>query len=266
MTQCVIHGLPGLYQNWLSAALDSNAVFEKHGINFLTSHSAVPWVSKHTASDIPDVDVINCYVANQNLPWYLYNFFEKTDDVNIRVEHWCEDIQLLAPNTVAYQGMLDHWQQTYHIVDYHNHNYVKNSAIEYFYLFFIKDSHWRHLLSSQTTHGVNIEYNDFASITVLREKLSLILDFDDDHFVKMYAALNASNQRYLKLPQDFGTKLLQLPLYNSFTIIELAWLGALFYQMDGIQLDWFNPDVRHRTIVQRYAELRCNPSNNSVII
>jgi hypothetical protein len=262
----IIYGLPGLYQNWLSASLDVNAKFVHQGNNFHTLHSAIPWVSKHQADYALEHDVINCYVSPSNLPWYLYNFFEKTDDIGINVDHWCSDIQRLGTDTIAYQGMLDHWQQSYNIANYQDQDYIKNSAVEYFYLFFIQPSPWRDLLEYQHPGSVNIEYGDFTSISMLRNKLSAMVHFDDDHFVQMYARLNASNYRYLSLPNQFKNKLAQLPFYTSFNVIDLAWLGALFYQIDHNRLDWFNPDTRHQTILQRYTELRCDQYNNNVNI
>lgn len=263
----VIYGLPGLYQNWLSAALDADANFSHGGNNFQTLHSSVPWVSKHESElNSDNQDVINCFVSPNNLPWYLCNFFEKTDDVGIKVDHWAEDIQRLGADTIAYQGMLDHWRQTYCIDENCSQDYIKNSAIEYFYLFFIQDSAWKNLLEWQHPRGVNIEYSDFGSIVTLKQKLSTLVMLDDDHFVYMYHLLNATNYRYLELEQKFKQKILQLPFYNSFNVIELAWLGALFYQIDREQLDWFNPTVRHRTLALRYTEIRCIQSNDNVNI
>lgn len=263
----IIYGLPGLYQNWLSAALDADADFSHGGRNFQTQHSSIPWISKHDVRlDSTNSDVINCFVCSDNLPWYLFNFFEKTDDVGIRVDHWCEDIQLLGNDTVAYQSMLDHWRQTYNIDQHSNSEYIKNSAIEYFYLFFIQSSPWRSLIEWQHPKGVNIEYSDFGDIVALRQKLSPVVTLDDDHFVRMYHLLVAANSRYLGLSKKFNQKIQQLPFYQSFNVIDLAWLGALFYQIDGIQLDWFSSDVRHQTIVQQYTKIRCAQSNKNVNI
>jgi hypothetical protein len=266
MTGYEIHGLPGLYQNWLSASLDHTAEFEHQGRNFQTVKSTIPWISKHHANGSRPDQVINCYVSQSNLPWYLYNFFEKTDHVGICVDHWCDDIQRLGINTQAYQGMLDHWYRAYNITSFDDPEYIKNSAIEYFYLFFTQPSEWRTLLEYQLPGAINIEYQDFSKISVLREKLQPRISFDDDHFVSMYHLLNASNHRYLDLQKQFEQKLAQLPFYINFNVIDLAWLGALFYQLDQKQLDWFNPDVRHRTIVQHYTKIRCDPHNKNANI
>jgi hypothetical protein len=267
LSKFIICGLPGLYQNWLSAALDPNSKFIVQGINFSTLTSNIPWVTKH--SSFPQSSyVINCYINNENLPWYLYNFFEKTDDINISVDNLVEDLQRRGPGTVAFDSMLDHWKSVYQIDSHSDYNYYKNSLIEYFYNWFTQESEWRDILTYQHTgdHSINIEYCDFSDPHLLYQKLNTAVDVDQTHFDQMYKLLQQGNQRFFDLPVNFDTKLLNLPNTNELSIIELAWLGKIF---DGIlkqPLDWFNPDIRHAVVNTNYLQLSCFNHSKDVTI
>ena len=93
----VILGLPGMYQNWLSAALDPESRFEQQGANFLTHHSRVPWLAKIETQTPPPADcVINMCVGYHNLVWYLHNYLEKTDAIGIRANYLVEDPKALV--------------------------------------------------------------------------------------------------------------------------------------------------------------------------
>jgi hypothetical protein len=48
----VLLGMPGLYQNWVMAAVDPNSKFQLHGEqNFFCSKSKVKWLIKPGMSD-----------------------------------------------------------------------------------------------------------------------------------------------------------------------------------------------------------------------
>ena len=261
MSKFIIHGLPGLYQNWLSAVLDPQSKFNSQGINFVTESSNVPWVSKHStfAESLHSTHVINCFVSVQNLPWYLYNFFEKTDDIGISVDNLARDLQHRAPGTIAFNSMLDHWKSVYHIDAHSDYDYYKNSLIEYFYHWFTQPSEWRDLLTHQhhSDHSVNIEYCDFSDPDLLYQTLNTAVTVDQAHFDQMYKLLQKGNQRFFDLPTNFNTKLLNLPDVTQLSIIELAWLGKMFSDILNQSLDWFNPDVRHTIINANYLQLSC---------
>lgn len=267
MSNFIICGLPGLYQNWLSAVLDSHSEFVPQGINFSTQSSIVPWVSKHLIFTQLDQysHVINCYVANENLPWYLYNFFEKTDDVNISVDNLVDDLQQRGPGTIAFNSMLDHWKSVYQINAHSEYDYYKNSLIEYFYNWFIQESEWRDILTYQCNdnNSINIEYCDFADAQLLYQKLNSVVKVDLEHFEQMYALLKKGNQRFFDLPTQFHTKLLDLPNIKDMSIIELAWLGKMFGDRLAQPLDWFNPDVRKKVIAANSLPIKLQyPFNN----
>jgi len=62
----ILLGLPGLYQNWLMAAVDPTSKVQLHGDqNFFCSHSRVKWVIKPGLVDYPVASKrFNCYQFN----------------------------------------------------------------------------------------------------------------------------------------------------------------------------------------------------------
>lgn len=247
----VILGLPGMYQNWLSAALDPNSEFQQQGANFITAASAVPWVTKIDIVEPPKADyVINMCVGYHNLVWYLHNFLEKTDAVGIRTNYLADDLKSLGANTKAFGDLLIHWYTNYDIKNNQDKDYINNSLIEYFYLWLVQKHAWQSMLISRLsdTHGVNLEYTAFNSLQRLRTTLDPVIS-DADWFDQMYERLRSANSQYLNQGEKFCTKLGLIDNINRLTILEQSYLGSLLHSiidMGDAVVDWFNPNVRTR--------------------
>ena len=254
----VILGLPGMYQNWLSAALDPDSRFEQQGANFLTFHSAVPWQAKIETTAVPDADcIINMCVGYHNLVWYLHNYLEKTDDIHIRTDCLVEDLQSHGGDTKAFGPMLDHWYQSYNIQTNPNPEYQKNSLIEYFYYWLVQKHHWQQMLCARSSNHVNLEYAAFNSLGRLRSVLAGVIP-DQSWFDQMYQRLRFANSQYMDQSEKFCTKLGLIDNINRLTILEQSYIGSLVHScidMGDTVLDWYNPDVRQRLWRRYHATL-----------
>lgn len=262
MNQPSILGLPGLYQNWLLAALDPKSVFELNlENNFLCSLSRYKWIKKmktdFSTASFPDTTV-NTYVDDRNFVWFLYNFLEKTDGVGIYVDSLITDLETKAAGTMAFDFMLRHFSESYDLASHCDLQYKINAAIEYFYFLLLDKTSTLKAQSRFTDPKfVNIEYADFENPDELRKKLSNLELFDVRHFDQMYDLLYKRNTRYLTKRKQFIDKI------NSgntdFDILETAYIGMLL--TDGDTLDWFNPELRKHEIRQRWSDV-CNQANN----
>jgi hypothetical protein len=253
-----ILGLPGLYQNWLRATLDPDSQFSiSHKINFNTHKSTVNWYKK-LETDIDSIDqdsiVINTYVADRNFVWYLYNFLEKTDAVNIKVESLVEDLKSKAVGTMAFDTLLTHFVESYNLNSHPDIEYKNNAAIEYFYFLLLdQDSRFKKITSLTNSKFINIEYLDFSNYDILKQKLLLIECIDLIHVDKMYQLLQQENLPYLKRQHNFLKKLKSN--HKDFDILEQSYIGALLTWQSGIVYDWFNPDVRSAAIADQWNKI-----------
>lgn len=245
----VILGLPGMYQNWLSAALDPESRFEQQGANFLTYHSRVPWQAKIETHTPPAADcVINMCVGYHNLVWYLHNYLEKTDAIGIRTNYLVEDLQDRGADTKAFGPMLAHWYQSYNLANNLDHQHCANSLVEYFYYWLVQKHHWQSMLCSRDSTAVNLEFMAFNSLDRLRQVLDPVIS-DAAWFDYMYMLLQSGNSRYLEQSEKFYTKLRLVQNLDNLTILEQSYLGSLLHScmdMGDTVLDWYNPEVRNR--------------------
>jgi hypothetical protein len=262
MNEFSIIGLPGLYQNWLRAALDPECDFSLDlDHNFLCKKSKYEWIKKIEVDFLTakfSGTTVNTYVNDQNFVWFLYNFLEKTDGVGILVNCLIEDLESKSSGTVAFNFMFKHFSASYDINNHKDHQYRNNAIIEYFY-FLLLDQHG--VLKSQCRFTdasfINIEYADFENKNTLKNKLSNIKLFDVDHFDRMYMLLYQRNKRYLTLRQNFVNKIFQNN--RNFDILETAYIGTIL--TNSQMLDWFNQDVRDQTINERWSDI-CVFANN----
>lgn len=246
-------GLPGLYQNWLLAALDSSAGIETSSkCNFEALSSRLQWIkfSGH-AIDIDSVSnscdyIINTYVKANNFVWYLYNFLEKTDGVNIFVNNLQYDIFSKAPGTHAFDSMLKHFIESYNISESSDKPTVYNSLIEYFYFLLADtDAGFKVACDRPSNHSkvINIEYTDFSNYEKLRDQLSTVQP-DHVYFKNLYQLLWDRNTDYLTRRDRFADKLMSRHALENYDILELAFIGCLIGGVENIRLDWYNTDVR----------------------
>jgi hypothetical protein len=262
MTGPFIIGLPGLYQNWLISALDPDSKFQltsQH--NFECTRSRCTWIKKNdidfVTAEFPN-STVNTYVCDENFVWYLYNFFEKTNGVEIYIDSFLEHIESKAIGTVAFNFLFNHLYKHYNFADYTNHEYRTNSAIEYFY-FLLLDTKNKFKTQSRFTHPqfVNIEYLDFENSTILKNKLSHLELFDSTYFDHMYSLLHQRNLKYLSMRKNFINKVLAND--RKFDILETAYIGKLL--TTGEPLDWFNSQLREDNINNQWAKI-CNLVSN----
>jgi len=260
MTSVTLLGLPGLYQNWLRAALDPDSVVHLHGEqNFLCNQSQVAWLQKIGLEQYPVADehniVVNVYVNNDNFVWYLYNFFEKTFDINIQVSHLIDDLLGKGDSWYLYRefknGYLQYLQST--------SGEFKNS-IDIDILFFYRVIQYGEdfvMLTKFTNTPVdgyiNIEYNDFSDVDLLVEKLNTIPFFNEEHFRRLYESLYSRNKIYLNRKETLLNKLKNNQF--NFDILETAYIGAVFSQMNKKEVSWHNPKVRQAVLKHKSNEL-----------
>jgi hypothetical protein len=252
-------GLPGLYQNWIISVLDANSASRVDGNNnFITNSNHVNWIKKldldYNQIELIDQPAINCYVNDKNFVWYLYNFLEKTDGVEIQVDSLIHDLFTKAKGTEAFDGLLDHLIIFYNLDTQTDSEYQQNAAIEYFYFVLLeKESKFKTLAAYQNLNFVNIEYQDFNSYTVMNNHLRQITGFDPTRFEYLYQQLRDRNNKYLSRQQKFLSKLDNQDI--NFDILEWAYIGVLVYWQDGTTLDWFNPGVRQNVINHRWNDI-----------
>ena len=266
---CILLGLPGLYQNWMQAALDNTSDVQlSFDSNFNSYSNTVQWTRKLDINiqdfQNQETPVINMYVAAENVAWYLYNFLEKTDGIGISVDSLIADLFTKAPGTVAFDSMLTHFINSYNLDTKTDPVYCYNAAIEYFYFLLIdRDAIFK--IKSRVTDPdfINIEYAEFSDPEILVNKLKHLPNFDQKWFDKMYADLYSRNKKYLRRHQTFLSKLNNHD--NNFDIIETAYIGFLINQVHSVSLDWFNSDIRTSIITNQWDTI-CNQSKKYATI
>ena len=244
-------GMPGLYQNWLLAALDpSSQIVYDNQSNFICKNSRVTWIKKFDVSidNLPynkfctsAGPVINLYVTDENFAWYLYNFLEKTDGIGITVANLERDLFSKAPGTVAFDLMLKHFIESYSVESNAVASDIKNSLIEYFYFLLINtDCNFKKKSTQIVNNAINLEYNDFKDLDILVEKLNVLDCFNKDYFVNLYQDLHLRNKVYLQRKQNFKQKV----ILNKLDLLETSYVGYLITRHTNQQLDWFNTKIR----------------------
>jgi len=262
----IILGLPGLYQNWLLSALDTSAVsVPDKDHNFVTRTHSLTWIKKIDA-DLTSITnlirpnlIVNCYVKNQNIVWYLYNFLEKTDGVNISINNLVQDLFTKAQGTVAFNGLLTHLIKEYNLTPEHNYEYKLNAIIENFYLLLInQSSRFKQQIQFKSNGLVNIELRNFENCNILITKLNQLSGFDSVHFENKHKQLVSRNSSYLNKATAFLSKLDSYS--NQFDALETAYLGWLLWNILPERQDWFNPVVR-KTLLKNNWNAICNLAN-----
>lgn len=257
----ILLGLPGLYQNWLLAALDPGAATTNSGgFNVLTNGSKYTWYRK-LELDLPnfipqhgDSVVVNTFVEDQNFVWYLYNFLEKTDDVGIYVDNLINDLFTKAPGTIAFDSLLKHMIDNFQLTPEQDFSHKFNSAVENFYLTLInQSSEFKTKAAYQDPGIINIEFRDFEDGGALINQLKHLPGFDCNYFEKKYHELSARNEKYIKKQEQFLSKLESHD--PVFDVLETAYIGWLLWSLNPVQLDWFNTSVRETSMKKHWNEL-----------
>lgn len=253
MSNIVLLGLPGLYQNWLMAAVDPTSKVQLHGDqNFFCSQSRVKWLIKPGMVDYPvasnELTVLNLYVKEQNFPWYMYNLFEKTYDIKVMIDSFATDIVEKGDRFSIFNDIKIDLLTEYTTVD-------NDAAIHYFYRLFIEDQHYLHTATRQVNSAyINIEFNEFNDPNILKNKLQAVNIFDPLHFDSLYPLLLNRNQRYLNKKKEFLQKL--NTAVQSYDIIETAYIGALATRLFGGKLlEWMSEPLRNSIIKHKIKEI-----------
>lgn len=248
----ILLGLPGLYQNWLLHCLEPLSIIRPIDMhNFTTMSYKTTWVSK-TKQNLDTITndeiIINTYVTEKNYVWYLYNFFEKTDGVRIKVDNMTNDLFTKSLGTVAFEDFLLHFKKTYNISKNDSLPLRYNSLVEYLYLILTEKHSWKNLLNytNSEKNWINIEYNDFTNKEILINHFSKLVNFNLTHFEKCYKMLVDRNRYYLYRKDRFLTNLENLNL----DILETAYAGYLLSFTKGERLDWYNEDFRNKNIFE----------------
>lgn len=252
MSNIVLLGLPGLYQNWLMAAVDPSSKVQLHGEqNFFCSQSRVKWLIKTGLVDYPvasdDLTVINLIVNENNFPWYMYNLYEKTYDIKIMIATFAKDIIEKGDKF----SIFDH---TKNDLLYQFTNLTDDNLIEYFYKLFRSNDHYLHTATREIRNNyINIEFDDFTQPDLLSNKLSRVPGFDSTHFYSLYKLLVDRNFKYLNKKKDFHSRLTNL--CSDYDIVETAYIGKLASIVFNKELDWGNPIVRQTILKHKHQEI-----------
>lgn len=232
------------------AAVDPNSKVQLHGDqNFFCAQSSVKWMIKPGMAEyptaLPELTVINLYVKEQNFPWYLYNLFEKTYDIKIMIDSFANDLMSKGDKFVIF----NEFKEIISKLDYAD----PNQLIKYFYTLFHEKAYYLYRVTQATdSNYINVEFDDFNHLAVLKEKLSAVAGFDPAHCDRMYTMLVERNQRYLNRKQDFINK---LDTGESLDIIELGYVGSLAARIFGKELDWGNSSIRNTILKYKIKEI-----------
>ena len=234
------------------SSIDADSQYTNIGSNFIYESKNINWLFKIDTelTSVSYNNVVNTYVAEENIVWYLYNFLEKTDDVGIYVDQLIYNLFIKADGTMAFDHMLKHFIDAYHITDATDAEYCNNAAIEYFYLFLLGDSKFKTIVNTVQKNWINIEYEDFYSSDILIKKLQHLPNFNRDYFLKQHNLLVETNLRYLTRKADFYDKFKNKTSNTQFDILEWAYIGWLLSKDSKERLDWFNKDVRLNKITE----------------
>jgi len=244
-----LFGLPGLYQNWLMAAVDKDSNLQTHGDrNFFCAKSKVNWLIKTDITEFPkdttNLTVLNLYVDPQNMPWYMYNLFEKTYDIKVMVDNLVDDLLEKGHKFKVFEE----FRTSLLKIEYRN----IDDVIGLFYYYFQTQDHWLYKLLPYTQDNfINIEYNDFSHRDVLESKLEKFPGFDHDYFASAYHLLSSRNQRYLNRKQNFIKK---FDTDRNFDIIETAYIGTLYSLVSNNEANWKDPRLRRAVLNSKQIE------------
>ena len=218
--------------------MHNNTNFEYAGKKFI-------WWKKTEIDfdDVQDEIVINLYVKPENFVWYLYNFLEKTDHVGIQIKHIHNHLFTRAPNTIAFDGMLKHFVESYGVNEQTDVETLKNCLIEYFYLVLSNENEFKTKVAQTHPRFINIEYDDFSSYDLLVAKLKNVPGFDLAHFANMYTILEQTNYKYLNKKKQYQLHTTPADL----DILEIAYAGSTVAN----DLDWFNDQVRENILNEK---------------
>lgn len=248
----ILLGLPGLYQNWLLHCIDPLSIIEPIDMhNFAAKKHKNTWLYKieqNLDTITNDEIIINTYVTEKNYVWYLYNFFEKTDGVGIKIDNITNELFTKSLGTVAFENFLLHFKKTYNISQNDSLSLRYNSLVEYLYLVLTEKYSNKNILTYTRSekNWINIEYNDFTNKEILVNHFSKLDNFNLTHFEKCYKMLVDRNGYYLYRKDRFLTNLENLNL----DILETAYAGYLLSFAKGERLDWYNEDFRNKIIFE----------------
>ena len=169
------------------------------------------------------------------------------------VDNLTRDLFSKAPGTIAFDSMLKHFVDSYHIEQLTDISVIENSMIEYFYFLLIQEhSDFRQRAHIQYPQAINIEYADFSNMETLIHKLAHLEIFDLQHFIGEYARLQSRNIRYLNRKTQFASQVTR----DQLDIITTAYAGALVHKNMHVDLDWYNQELRDKIIGQYFDDIK----------
>lgn len=250
-------GIPGLYQNWLRKILDPTATIATLQSNFIVElqNPNIAWDGKfNLLSNQPDfyethqdTFIVNSVVNPENFPWYLHNFYGKTDEIFINLDKFEDDFFTKARDTQAFGNFFSEVSNQYNINETSSKEDIKNALIEAIYLTLVQTHPFRNLLAMRcpNTNSINIEYGDFGSLTKLRTALKNVPGIDLSPLSDLYAKLKQMNDAYINSKKYMLTKLASTTKLDDFNVIQQAIIGYAIHGITGKELDWYNTQVRY---------------------
>lgn len=255
-------GIPGLYQNWLRKILDPTATIATLHTNFIVElqDPNITWDGKFnllsTQPDFyeknQDIFIVNSVVNPENFPWYLHNFYGKTDEIFLDMDNLQEDFFTKAKDTLAFGNFFSEVSTQYNITEASHPEDITNALIEAIYLTLVQTHPFRNLLAMRcpNVNSINIEYGDFNSLTKLRSTLKNVPGIDLTTLSDLYAQLKKMNDPYLNSKKYLIAKLASTTNLNDFNVIQQAIIGYAIHGITGRELDWYNTQVRHELFAE----------------
>lgn len=250
-------GLPGLYQNWIRKVIDPTAKSETVGTNFRTElqDPTIRWDGKFSLlRDNPyyfeqhqDTFIINTLVNPENFPWYLYNFYGKTDEVFINLDDMVTDFLTKTKNTEAFGDFYKTVSTTYNINELSTEGDIENALVEAIYLNLRNSNNpFRNIvaLKCPNANSVNIEYDDFSSSKKIQSLLKEIPDITLAGFAENYALLKSLNDGYFNNKKTMLAKLAKETSLDKFSVLEQAIIGYAISSIKDVKLDWYDKNNR----------------------
>ena len=248
-------------------AIDPDGEFRFHGDkNFIYTKTNVTWIVKTltAVSDYPtptsDHIVVNTYVKPSNLVWYLYQFFEKTFDINISIDHFAEDLIEKGNRWALFEKLRSDLLEQYPSIAHGTDSF--DQAMLYLYHNLLKDTaastsaantvRRRALYTNSSC--INIEYSEFYNKDALASKLSVIPGFDYRRFEEMYSVLYNRNTRYFTRYQAFVDKLSNPD--SKFDVLEMAYIGILAEQHFNKPVNWNDPVFRKSILKHKLHSIK----------
>ena len=203
--------------------------------------------------------IINIYVKEENFIWYMHNFLGKTDEHFLEISNLYDELMNKASGTKAFDQLYQHFIRSYGITDDWSRDSCNDALIEFFYLGFVSDNNIHKniaMIELNLPNSINLEYEDFDTLNIIKEKLFNVIDISDEILYKKYQQLRKLNHRYFNQKITLADKIQSSSAIVDLNILDQAIIGYLINKLiTDDRLDWFNRTVREELYNTYKSEL-----------